>query len=129
MMQADVKSAVAKAVRTAKPHGREICGLLIDNGHFIELHQTKNQAKAGGSFCFNAKEIRSLVRAATIMNHSVVGTFHSHPSGISSPGPGDISNAVDRSLMLIIDCMAQRADLWSIKNGKVKKAKLKLIEA
>lgn len=101
--------------------GIEICGLLIHNGSHIEIHETKNISNRLGSWRFEAKQIRSIVKAVGILNHEVVGTFHSHPVGLARPGDNDIENAIDDSLILIVDCEGKEALLYRIKNGKARK--------
>jgi hypothetical protein len=38
------------AIEQANNAGAEICGLLVDNGYFIELVQTKNKSRGGTQF-------------------------------------------------------------------------------
>ena len=91
------------AVFSATKGGREICGLLIDNGYFIELLPTKNKNRKGGGFEFYPEEIRDINVISQKVGHEIVGTYHSHPLYIASPCRTDIANAVDDSIMLIID--------------------------
>jgi proteasome lid subunit RPN8/RPN11 len=60
-----------------------------------------------------------------MLKYEVVGTFHSHPLWLAEPDEGDIINAENNSLMLIIGCSTREAKLWSIKNGKASELKYK----
>jgi len=116
------------AIHAAADGGKEICGLLVDNGYFIELIKTKNKRKTGGGFAFYSQEVRSIKVAAEKLGHEIIGTFHSHLLYIAAPGESDIANVVDDSLMLIIDVLEKKAGLWHIENQKAKKAQFILID-
>jgi proteasome lid subunit RPN8/RPN11 len=124
----DLARTIKKAERAAHSDGREICGLLIDNGHFLEILETSNISQEGGHFQFDAKQIRRIKKAVTEIHHEIVGTFHSHPLAGAKPGSGDINGTVDDSLMLIIDCLHSDAQLWRIKNGKARRLTVQTIE-
>ena len=113
----EIRSLTAKAVELARDH-REVCGLLIDNGYFLQTRETRNISKRDGSFEFDMREINSLAKAAEKLNLEVVGTFHSHPVWFAEPGKADIKAAADDSLALIIDAMDRDVRLWRIKNGR-----------
>jgi len=123
----DLKRTIIKA-RKAGKNGKEICGLLIYNGHFLEILETKNISKKLGHFEFNGKQIRTIMKAVKTLGHEIVGTFHSHPAYYAKPGDGDINSAVDDSLMLIIACIANEAKLWRIRSHKAREIKYKIIE-
>jgi len=120
---------VREAVKSAKNGGIEICGLILDNGLFLELVRVRNKVKRGGGFSFYFNEVRAIERMSNVCGHSIVGTFHSHPVGIAKPGSSDVINAVDDSLMLIIDVSDRKAQLWHIKDRRVRQLQLALIEA
>ncbi len=98
--------------------GREICGLIIGNGLYINLIELKNKTRRGGGFSFYSSEVKDIVKASRLLNIEILGTFHSHPIYMAKPGQDDIGGAVEDSLMLIIDCNSNKAILWRIKNGK-----------
>jgi proteasome lid subunit RPN8/RPN11 len=108
---------MSKAVVRAK-EAREICGLLIDNGHFVQVRETRNISRRRGSFRLDMREINSLCRASEKLGLKVVGTFHSHIVWFPKPGPADIRGADDDSLMLILDSMDRRVGLWRIRHGR-----------
>jgi proteasome lid subunit RPN8/RPN11 len=118
---------MASAVTAAKTH-REICGLILDTGFCLELLECKNKSRRPASFSFYYGEVRSIVKAAGVVGHEVVGTFHSHPVAVAEPGKADIANAVDDSLMLLMDCSDRKIELWRIKNGKARKLPFDEIE-
>lgn len=98
----------------AKNGGREVCGLLLDNGHFVEIVQLTNRVKEGGGFAFLKREIRLIEKFEAISYHKIVGTFHSHPYYLAKPGENDIENAVDGSVMMIIDVIGKQIGVWRI---------------
>ena len=116
------KAATSSATRG----GREICGLLMDNGYFIELIRAKNMIRKGGGFQFNSTEIRTIQTAAKQLNHKIIGTFHSHPAYLAVPSDSDIRCTLDDSLMLIIDVLGKKAALWHIKDKKKRKVRFGL---
>jgi len=115
------------AVQSKNDGGKEICGLMIDNGYFLELIRTRNKIKRGGGFAFYRTEIRNIQSAVNILGHEIVGTYHSHPLYIAKPGKGDIDNALDDSLMLVIDATDKKASLWHIINNEATELNYSLI--
>jgi proteasome lid subunit RPN8/RPN11 len=115
--KADIRRLMRKAVGSAKRY-REIGGLLIDNGHFLQLREMRNVSKREGSFVLDSREINSVTRAAEKLDLAVVGTFHSHIAWYAKPGEGDINGAEDNSMMLIFDPVDREARLWRIQNNR-----------
>lgn len=115
--RSDMRRLISGAAAFAKD-AREICGVLIDNGHFLQIRETRNISKERGSSKFDRRELNSINRAAEKLELKVVGTFHSHPFWFAKPGESDIQGAVDNSLMLIIDGMDKQVGLWRIKNNR-----------
>jgi proteasome lid subunit RPN8/RPN11 len=109
----------ASRVAHAVP-GTEICGIIVDTGFHLSLIQVRNVSRRAGSFILCRPDVRRIVAAAKILKQEVVGTFHSHPVGLATPGPSDIAYATDDSLMLIFDCLARSGRLWRIKSGKAR---------
>ncbi len=126
-LKKQVQKIIKKAKQTAKNNGTEICGLLVDNGYFLELLSVKNRSKKGGSFQFCQQEVQFIEKAVKKMNHKIIGTFHSHPYYIAKPSDSDIEDAFDDEVMLIIDVLDGKVGLWYIKDKKTKKLKFKLI--
>ena len=116
-----------EAQRAAAKGGREICGVILSNGSFLELVSVRNKTKRGGGFSFYFDEIRSIEKFCTVCQHEIVGTFHSHPAAPAKPGPRDLEHAVHNSLMLIYDVQGRAANLWHIKRRNAKKVQYKLI--
>jgi proteasome lid subunit RPN8/RPN11 len=100
--------------------GREICGLIVDTGHYLSFVQTRNASRHAGSFVLLGSDTRRIVSAAKILKQNIVGTFHSHPAATATAGKTDIQHAVDDSLMFVFDCIAKEGRLWKIKNGVAK---------
>lgn len=108
-----------EAVRVSRRSpGAEICGLLIDTGSHLAFLQTRNVCGRRGGFAFSASEVRRVVATANTSGQEVVGTFHSHPVGLPTPGPSDIEHAVDNSLMFLFDCIGKAGRLWRIRDGR-----------
>ena len=114
--------------RQAAKGGMEICGLLIDNGYFIEMIRLKNKSNKVGRFSFFMKEADAIEKACKQLNHKIVGTFHSHPFSIAEPGDSDIAKGFDNEIMLVIDVIGKEAKLWRLSNEKKKKLRFMLLE-
>lgn len=121
------KNILQNSIIASKKEGREICGFLVDNGYFLSLIEVRNKTKKGGGFSFYYNDVRNLQKAVNLLGHEIIGTFHSHPAGLSVPGDSDIEGALDDSLMLIIDVMDKKSDLWYIKDKKSRKMRIKFI--
>jgi len=80
------------AAGMAKKH-REICGVVVDNGWFLELVRLPNRTRRRGGFRMIHKDLKAVEGAALRLGHCVVGSFHSHPVSLAKPGPGDIEGA------------------------------------
>ena len=127
ILRVDADNILKKAITAANDDGIEICGLLVDNGYFLEIVQTQNECSHGGGFSFCSSEIIDIEKAAKILGHNVVGTFHSHPTYIAIPSQSDIENTPSNSFMLIIDVINEEFRLWYIKNLKITNVKLRFI--
>lgn len=117
----------ATAAANGSVAGAEICGLLVDNGYFIELTQVTNKTKRWGGFSFYAHEIRLIEKAVRFMKHEIIGTFHSHPFSTTLPSTSDILNTHNDSFMLIIDVRRKELGFWYIKDGDNTKTEFEII--
>ena len=127
ILKKDIEQIFKDATVAANNDGIEICGLLIYNGFFIELLKVRNKNKRGGGFAFYSSEIKLLQKAVNMLNHEIIGTFHSHPAYIAEPSESDIAYALDDSYMLIIDVLDKKVALWYIKGLTKKKINIELI--
>jgi proteasome lid subunit RPN8/RPN11 len=127
LLRKELAKLIKNANSLARKNGKEICGLLIDNGHFLELIQVRNRSKKGGSFSFDSREIGSIERAAKKLKHEILGTFHSHPYFSAIPGKSDLANVSEDEYMLIIDSMGKKASLWHVRNDRKKEIKFQLL--
>jgi proteasome lid subunit RPN8/RPN11 len=116
---------IKHAIATANKDSKEITGLIVDNKYWLDLIECKNKSRRAGRSAFYFPEVRRIVKATRMLNYEVVGTFHSHPFWLAEPSEGDIINAENNSLMLIIGCSTREAKLWCIKNGKASELKYK----
>ena len=128
ILKNQIKKIIKDAEIASKKNGLEICGLLIDNGYFIEIIPVNNKTKKGGGFEFYVNEIRFIQKASIKMDHEIIGTFHSHPLSISKPSESDINNALDDSYMLVIDVLDKKVQLWYIKDKNIKNIDFDLIQ-
>jgi desampylase len=112
----------ARDVARRRP-GAEICGLLVHTGYHIAFAQTRNISRRAGGFVLSPSDVRKIVAAAKILGQEVVGTFHSHPAALATPGDSDIEHAVDDSLMFIFDCVGSEGRLWKIRRGRARSVK------
>ena len=120
------KTIFKKAKRIGRDSGIEVCGLIISNGFFFDLLETRNKSKKPGSFQFYPSEGRRIEKAVKILGYEIVGTFHSHPVGLPEPGEIDIKYSEENDCMLIFDCLGSEAKMWNIKKGKAKEIKYEL---
>lgn len=127
LLNTQVTVVIESAIIAAESDA-EICGLLVDNGYFIELIQVKNKSKKIGSFSFYMNEINFIEKAVRYMKHEIIGTFHSHPFSTYYPSKSDILNTYDDSFMLIIDVTRKSLGFWYIKDNGSKKVKFDIIE-
>jgi proteasome lid subunit RPN8/RPN11 len=110
-----------QACRSArKTAGTEICGLIVDTGCHLSFVPTHNVSSRVGGFALSRPDVRQIVAAAKVLGQEIVGTFHSHPVGVATPGKTDIQHAVDDSLMFIFDCTDRKGCLWKIKGGRAR---------
>ncbi len=123
-----LRNVMRLAIKKAKGRGREICGVIVSNGHFLHLVRTRNRAKGPGSFQLPAGEVRKIQRTARKLNLRVLGTFHSHPVSEAEPGVSDIAGADDGALMLILSCWDKEAKLWKIRKRKAAEVPLECVE-
>jgi|WetSurMetagenome_2_1015567.scaffolds.fasta_scaffold409783_1 proteasome lid subunit RPN8/RPN11 len=126
ILNTQLRRIMAEARQAAKG-GMEICGLLIDNGYFIEMIGLTNKSKKVGKFSFSMKEADAIEKACKKLNHEIVGTFHSHPFSMAEPGDSDIAKAFDNEIMLIIDVINKEAKLWRLSNKKKKELRFMLL--
>lgn len=115
-------------IDAAQDGGREVCGLLVDNGRFLELVQVRNKCRTGGGFAFYVGEVRAIKKMVAARGHEIVGTFHSHPIGVATPGRSDIHHAVDDSVMLICDVTGREWALWHILDHQSARVAFDMIE-
>jgi proteasome lid subunit RPN8/RPN11 len=126
ILQSELRSLINRAVGDSR-RGKEVIGLLVDNGYHLELVTCRNKSRRSGSFSFYHDEVRSIVAAAKRLGHEVVGTFHSHPAALAEPGESDVASAPNDSLMLIVDGLANNVALWRIKDNRARKLPLQLL--
>lgn len=91
-------------IETIGSPDREVCGLLLGNGDRIDDVQPCRNVAADPATRFEIDPAQLLAahRAARAGGPSVIGHYHSHPSGVAVPSRQDASDAApDGSLWLI----------------------------
>lgn len=117
----------ARARSLARASQREIAGLLVARDDLLQLVELRNVSKRRGSFEIRRSDIRKADRAARVVSSTVVGTFHSHLVSEAKPGPRDIREASDGTLVLICDTIGQEWRLWRIRTGRAYKIAFALL--
>ena len=107
-----------RARSEARSTQREVAGVLVGRDGIIQLVPLRNVSRRRGSFALLKSDIRAAARAARRLLGDLVGTFHSHIVSDARPGPRDIREAGDGSLMLIYDTIGQEWRLWRIRRGR-----------
>ena len=122
ILKGELDDAVRRAVLAAA-RKREICGLLIDNGYFLELVFMRNKSRTPSKCAFYFGEVMAVEKACRKVGHRIIGTFHSFPASCAeAEGDGHIDNSVDGSLLLVISSTEKKATLWQTEDGGTKKA-------
>jgi proteasome lid subunit RPN8/RPN11 len=106
---------------------QEICGLLFDNGEYLDLVRCTNVSKSPASFELSPAQVERIVRERRSKGRQLVGTFHSHVASEAKPGKSDIRCALG-ALMLIIDVCDESGRLWRICEGQAEELKLTLLD-
>jgi proteasome lid subunit RPN8/RPN11 len=126
MRRSELRKLTTKAVKLSNDL-HEICGLLVDNGYFLQLVEVRNTCRRPCSFCLHGGDIRVVEKACDRLNSRVVGTFHSHIVSPAKPGKGDIDGASDGNLMLVLDTIHRDLGLWRIRGRRAYRLKLEII--
>ncbi len=126
ILKGELDDAVRRAVLAAARR-REICGLLIDNGYFLELVFMRNKSRMPRKCAFYFGEVRTIEKACRKLGHRIIGTFHSFPSSPTEMGDGHVENGVEGSLLLVISSTEKSATLWQTEGGEAKGAQFVLL--
>jgi proteasome lid subunit RPN8/RPN11 len=122
-MKCGISRALLERLRTeAEAAGAaEICGLLLgDGGSVTEAVPLRNVHPAPTSgFLFDPEAQLAASRAARGAGKSIVGHYHSHPSGDAAPSAADAALAEEEGVLWLI-LTTTEARLWiSTCNGSV----------
>ena len=115
--QAELRNLMRRSVKISVDL-REVCGLLVDNGHFLQLVEVRNTCRRPCGFCLHRGDWRGVDKSCDRRGNAVVGTFHSHILSPAKPGDADIKGAEDGSLMLILDTIERNVRLWRIRGKR-----------
>lgn len=121
---ADLLGALQEAAR-ASPD-REICGLLAGMNDRIEamLPAVNVAADPRRAFEVDPQVLIAALRAERDGGASVIGCYHSHPSGDATPSARDIAAAEPGKLWLILG--SGEARLWRAEAGRFDEVALRV---
>jgi proteasome lid subunit RPN8/RPN11 len=108
-----------RARRDARSRRREVAGILVGRDGLVQLVELRNVSKRRGSFKIRGADIREAAQAARVLKSEVIGTFHSHIVSEAEPGPRDIREAKEGSLMFIYDTIGEEWRLWRKRGRRV----------
>jgi proteasome lid subunit RPN8/RPN11 len=126
ILRSQLRSTLRDASSAARRE-RELCGLLVDTGHFLALVRVRNTTRRKSGFALDQERWSQIERAARTLGATVVGTWHSHVVSEARPGDGDVRGAYSGDLMLIFDTVGGIARLWRIRRGRAYPVKFGLI--
>lgn len=101
ILKGELDDVVRRALLAAE-RNKEVCGLLVDNGYFLELVLMRNKSRKSGRFAFYYGEIRGIEKASRRLGHKIVGTFFSLLSSPAETGVGEFETSVEGALSLSI---------------------------
>jgi proteasome lid subunit RPN8/RPN11 len=104
---------ILRSVVRAKKCLREVCGLLFDNGRYIELVEIENISTDICRFVLAPAAVDASIEESLALGRTFIGTFHSHLASDPVPGDTDIECALGE-IMLIIDSCDGHMRLWRI---------------
>jgi proteasome lid subunit RPN8/RPN11 len=118
ILGAHLRRAIKKSVILARSRHWELAGVLVSHGGVLGLYELRNVSRRRGHFELRVADIRSARSAAAQLGSAVVGTWHSHVVSEACPSPGDIADAQEGSLLLIIDTIGREAALWRVRGHR-----------
>jgi proteasome lid subunit RPN8/RPN11 len=98
--------------------GREICGLLVgEPGLISALVPLRNaHLEPETAFVLDPAEHVAAARLARAAGQTVLGHYHSHPSGDNAPSPSDAAGAHEEGIYWLI-IGTREARLWISRGG------------
>ena len=89
----DVRDRIV--AETARDPAVEVCGLLLGQGLAVDtIEPCRNVAAAPATrFEIDPAALLAAHRRARAGGASVIGSYHSHPSGLAQPSPRDAADA------------------------------------
>jgi desampylase len=91
----------------AKAHPSECCGLLeglrdADGFRITALHSARNLAVSPDRFELDPQDHFAAHKSARAGGHSLIGCYHSHPSGPAEPSATDRAGAGEENFLWLI---------------------------
>jgi proteasome lid subunit RPN8/RPN11 len=98
--------------------GREICGLLIGELGLISAFLPLSNAhlEPERAFAFDPRQHIAAARAARETGQTLLGYYHSHPSGNAAPSRSDAAQAFEQDAYWLILAPGE-ARLWISRSG------------
>jgi hypothetical protein len=110
-----------RAVQHAKLMARRFVASLLIRVVTSHSSERATHPLGWGVLHYQARIVRRIADAVKVLGQKIVGTFHSHPVGVATPGKTDIEHALDDSLMFIFDCIGREGRLWKVKGRRARR--------
>lgn len=108
---------------------RECCGLLVGRGDVVdEVRWARNEAVEANRFAMNQQDQYEIVVSAGEEGRRVLGVYHSHLDGSTTPSGEDVPVAYDPHILYLIVGVHPEpyATAWQIQHGVVARADLQI---
>jgi len=104
-LPSSVRAHIASEARRAYP--RECCGLLegVRDAAGVAVtaaHAARNLSERPDRFEIDPADQFRILRAARARGTAIVGCYHSHPNGLSTPSPHDRAAAAEEHFIWVI---------------------------
>lgn len=89
-------STLHSLMLSAQMNSKEVCGLITNRFDLIYLANIHPEPES--NFRMDWNQFRREVERLIVANESILGVFHTHPSGSGRPSAGDIAGWPNRDL-------------------------------
>lgn len=105
VLPASLRARILEEARAAAP--RECCGLVLgmrdeDVFHVTALHPARNLSADPDRFDIDPADHIAAQKVARGKGRSVIGCYHSHPSGREQPSVTDLAGAQEQNFLWLI---------------------------
>lgn len=119
-----------EARRAQRAGNREVCGAILQrDDQSLALCFADNESTHAHSYELSPQSVRRMKEIARATGSTIIGSFHSHPTGDARPGPEDLEAASLHSLMLIHSVRTGETKLWKVVSaeGRKRAKEIKLV--